>query len=587
MTKILLIEDDHLIREDLGFILEQSGYDVISMPDGESGIEAAHLHLPDIILCDIMMPDITGYDVLKALQQSSRVSRIPFIFMTALVERDDIRAGMALGADDYITKPFRHEDLLKAIQARLRRHSELELQRVRRYTQQFISRQELERERLAQVLLNDVYSVMVGLRLSLSADQLPTEILAEIQRNAQQTVEEIIHSIEDIAQDLHPTIVDHLGLLPALLWLVERYRRESSLHVQFKHMGLDKPLDRVVSRNIFRIVQEALHNVEQHSDSTSVSIQIGRQASSLQLQIHDNGKGFELGDVLQTDEYSGLVGLYERVMALTGTVNTITSPGEGTRLICTIPVSGYEEPYSGDKHDRVLQLSQAKLMYNAVERTAQDNVIRVAVVAGVVVQAGISLLLSQDERFVIVIEVDTVENIHSHPIIKNADVILINPYGFDRLPYEVIYELASQPEFPAILVYSPWIEKNYIVDMLAAGAAGIVAQKAPIGEVSKALQKVFVGERYLPPDISSEEIEALLQAYQQDDLDIEGYQTLTTREKEIFQYIAEGMTNASIAHQLTISIRTVETHRANLMRKLGLSSSHELIRYALRLGVIT
>jgi DNA-binding NarL/FixJ family response regulator len=586
MTTVLVIEDDASILEDLLFLLEQSGYETVGASDGESGIESAHLHLPDIIVCDIMMPDISGHEVLKALQQSSRVSRIPFIFMTALAEQDDVRTGMALGADDYVTKPFKHEDLLKSIQARLKRHAELELHRLRRYTQQFIRRQEVERERLARLLFQDVQNVLAGLRLTLAADQYPPEMLIETQRKAHQTVDEIIQSIVGIAQDLHPTIVDHLGLLPALLWLFERYR-EMSLSIQFKHMGLDKPLDPTVSRNVFRIIQEALQNVQQHAGTTSVTLQLARQTGVLHLQIEDHGKGFDLDQVFQDEEYSGLVGIYERVMALSGSINITTAPNEGTRLICTIPIAGYEEPYAEDKHDRVMQLSQAFPEQEQVPFATHDDFIRVVIIAGAVVRAGISLLLSQDERFAVVIEMDAPENMSARLVTTNSDVILINPYGLERLPYEVIDELTRTVGEIPILVYSPWIEKNYVVDVLAAGASGVVAQQAPIEELATALQRVHSGERYLPPGISREEINELVVAYQEDEFEIDLYQTLTAREKEIFQHIAEGMTNAAIAHQLTISVRTVETHRANLMRKLGLVGSHELIRYALRLGVIS
>lgn len=586
MTTILVIEDDELIREDLLFLLEQSGYEAIGAPDGTSGIEAAHLHLPDLILCDIMMPDISGHNVLKTLQQSAKVSRIPFIFMTALADREDVRAGMALGADDYITKPFSHEELLHAIQARLKRHTELELHRLRRYTQQFIIRQESERERLARRLLQEVHDMLGGLRLTLAAGKLPPAVHADMQRQAHATVDAMIRTIEGIAQDLHPTIVNHLGLLPALLWLLERYR-QTSLRIYFKHMGLDKPLDATVSYTVFRIVQDALQEVLEYAETSTVTVQLARQAGVLHLQIQNDGKGLDLTRAMQQEVYSGLVGIYERVTALTGTVNAITTEDNGTTLVCTIPVAGYEEPSAGEKHDRVLQIAQSLPAVDVVQPLDTSFVIRVAVVAGAVVRAGVNLLLSQDDRFAVVTEADDLNKTSQRLATDKADVVLINPYGLDHLPHEVVYTLAMGPNSVPILVYSPWIEKNYVVDMLAAGAMGVVAQQATIDELVNALQTVCAGEWYLPQGISKVEIDTLLQAYQEDDIDIEVYQTLTAREKEIFGYIAEGMTNAAIAHHLTISVRTVETHRANLLRKLGLAGAHEVVRYALRIGVIS
>jgi DNA-binding response OmpR family regulator len=123
MRKILLIEDDVVLRENTSELLELSNYEVVTAPNGKIGVEIAQKVLPDIIVCDIMMPELDGYGVLEALTKSKDTHHIPFIFLSAKTERKDVRRGMDLGADDYITKPFNEDELISAIESRLAKAS--------------------------------------------------------------------------------------------------------------------------------------------------------------------------------------------------------------------------------------------------------------------------------------------------------------------------------------------------------------------------------------------------------------------------------------------------------------------------------
>ncbi len=126
MKKILLIEDDTVLRENTSELLELAGYEVISAPDGRQGIQAAQEQGADAIVCDIMMPEIDGYGVLEALSKDPKTHKIPFIFLTAKTERKDVRKGMELGADDYLTKPFEETELIGAIESRIAKMSILD-----------------------------------------------------------------------------------------------------------------------------------------------------------------------------------------------------------------------------------------------------------------------------------------------------------------------------------------------------------------------------------------------------------------------------------------------------------------------------
>jgi CRP-like cAMP-binding protein/CheY-like chemotaxis protein len=119
--QILIIEDNNDIRENVVEILELAGFQVYQANNGKTGVELAIKHKPDIILCDIMMPDLDGYGVLYMLTKNPETAAIPFIFLTAKAERIDLRKGMEMGADDYLTKPFDDIDLLSAIESRLKK----------------------------------------------------------------------------------------------------------------------------------------------------------------------------------------------------------------------------------------------------------------------------------------------------------------------------------------------------------------------------------------------------------------------------------------------------------------------------------
>ena len=121
MNSILIIEDDAPCRNSAALILRKEGFDVRAAENGAAGIAMIKENRPDLILCDIMMPGMDGHSVLEFLKQDSSWADIPFIFVTALSDRSDLRSGMSRGADDYLTKPFSSEELISAVVGRLHR----------------------------------------------------------------------------------------------------------------------------------------------------------------------------------------------------------------------------------------------------------------------------------------------------------------------------------------------------------------------------------------------------------------------------------------------------------------------------------
>ncbi|MBX7210013.1 MAG: response regulator transcription factor [Verrucomicrobiaceae bacterium] len=121
MKKILIIEDQATMRRNLALMLQMEGFDTATAENGRAGIEKAREQQPDLVLCDVMMPELDGYAVLRALREDEAFANTPFIFLTARTDRTDVRTGMNFGADDYLAKPVVRDDLLAAVHARLAR----------------------------------------------------------------------------------------------------------------------------------------------------------------------------------------------------------------------------------------------------------------------------------------------------------------------------------------------------------------------------------------------------------------------------------------------------------------------------------
>ena len=201
-----------------------------------------------------------------------------------------------------------------------------------------------------------------------------------------------------------------------------------------------------------------------------------------------------------------------------------------------------------------------------------------------VMRQGLRMLLEAQEDFRVVAEagdgleaVKLVERLKPHVLI----VDLMMP-GINGL--EVARQVSHHSPQTRIIVLSMYGNEPYVLEALRNGAVGYVLKDANAAELLRAVHEVVAGRRYLSPPLSEHAIEAYLQKAQDAVLDL--YETLTTREREVLQLAAEGRTNADIAAVLYVSPRTVETHRAHLMHKLGLHTQADLIRYALKRGIL-
>lgn len=185
-TKILIIEDEEPVRANIVELLEAEGFETLATGSGTSGIALAAQQLPDLILCDIMMPATDGYAVLQALRQNSATATIPFIFLTAKSERSDLRQGMNLGADDYLTKPFTADELLTAVATRLKQRA-MALQQYAEVKEQAetLNRKAEELQRTVEVKDEIIHKIAQDLRDPLSNINMAVRMLQQASSQAQ------------------------------------------------------------------------------------------------------------------------------------------------------------------------------------------------------------------------------------------------------------------------------------------------------------------------------------------------------------------------------------------------------------------
>jgi DNA-binding NarL/FixJ family response regulator len=201
-----------------------------------------------------------------------------------------------------------------------------------------------------------------------------------------------------------------------------------------------------------------------------------------------------------------------------------------------------------------------------------------------VMRQGLRLVLEAQEHFQVVAEagngLDAIALVERfNPCVLIVDVMMPGLNGL-----EVTRQVRQRASRTRVIVLSMYSSEAYVLEALRHGAAGYVLKEAQADELVHAVHEVAAGRRYLSPPLSERAIEAYLQKAQ--DTGLDPYETLTTREREVLQLAAEGRTNSDIAAALYISPRTVETHRAKVMRKLGLQHQADLIRYALQRGLL-
>ncbi|MGH7384830.1 MAG: GAF domain-containing sensor histidine kinase [Candidatus Rokuibacteriota bacterium] len=234
----------------------------------------------------------------------------------------------------------------EAILIRLADHAAIAIQNATLFTRlqglsgRLMEVQEAERRHLARELHDEIGQLLTGLRLTLDVPEPPSSMLRERLGQAQALVQELLARIRALSLDLRPSILDDLGVLPALLGHVERYTSQTKIRVHLEHSGLDRRFAPETETGVYRIVQEALTNVARHGRVDEVTVRLWANDDVLGVQVEDHGAGFDPGVVLGAGRSGGLAGLRERAALLNGHLTVETGPGRGVRLTAEVPLNG-------------------------------------------------------------------------------------------------------------------------------------------------------------------------------------------------------------------------------------------------------
>ncbi|MFB3056319.1 MAG: response regulator [Ignavibacteriaceae bacterium] len=308
MEKILIIEDEHLILDSISEYLQLEGYECLKAISGEEGIQEANDETPDLIVCDIKMPGLNGHEVLKELRANPRTSTIPFIFLSALVKKSDLRKGMILGADDYLTKPFEPEDLLDSVKTRLEKHSAIK------------KRMETLRDSIAHALPHELqtplvtimgYAEMLSAKFKESSDDEAWEFTEAIQQagvRLNRLVRNFIfyEKLQLMSTDSQSTASSKgvSEITPDLVIdishkVADRFNRKDDLDI-----SVEKSVIAVPKTYFLILIEELLDNAYKFSTKgTKVTLSGNNKDEYYRLIITDKGRGM-------TEEQLANIGAY-------------------------------------------------------------------------------------------------------------------------------------------------------------------------------------------------------------------------------------------------------------------------------------
>ncbi|RRR69352.1 MAG: PAS domain-containing sensor histidine kinase [Candidatus Viridilinea halotolerans] len=211
-------------------------------------------------------------------------------------------------------------------------------------SRRLLEAQEHERRLIARELHDEVGQVLTGLKLTLSV--MSTEASPDLKASlsdAQAALSELMGRVRSLSLDLRPALLDDLGLLPALNWLIERYSKRTGIAVELRHQGVERRFTSTIETVAYRTIQEALTNVARHAQVSSVQVRLLAATQRLMLRIDDSGCGFDSDIALRSGSSTGLSGMHERIQLIGGVLTLETAPGAGTHIIAELPLATAEE----------------------------------------------------------------------------------------------------------------------------------------------------------------------------------------------------------------------------------------------------
>jgi two-component system, sensor histidine kinase and response regulator len=313
MTKILVIEDERALLEEVMDVLGFEGYETIGAENGRIGVQLAKEQQPDLIISDIMMPELDGYGVLLELHADPETMTIPFIFVTAKAERQDMRKGMGYGANDYLVKPLSHDEILSSVRARLENQTVV----TQKYDQQLDNLRSTLTHTIPHELRTPLMSILgFAEMLTWESTTLEPQRVAEMAEMifvSGQRLHRIIENylfyaqIEIMATDpekkqsLRETQTPHPGdvIAKAAIDVATRVERENDLVWETENTPIQIDED-----NLSKITEELVDNAFKFSQAgTEVRVTAAVTGDTYRLCVDDNGRGLSVGQIKSIGAY--------------------------------------------------------------------------------------------------------------------------------------------------------------------------------------------------------------------------------------------------------------------------------------------
>ena len=322
MKKILVIEDEPNIRETLVDLLEMNNYEVVTACDGKEGITMAQETEPDLIISDIMMPEKNGLEVLEnlVLENTDQLPP-PFIFLTAKSDHDDIRKGMNLGADDYLLKPFKVNDLVSTVERNLAKRENMNEQMLN-----------AERERISTFLHDGVQQLLVIGHLNLSRLKYGADRLNELEQKMLDQSSQVLEQAIQEMRDLSHGLVDDKTLKECIQESCDKINDSGSLNVEL-HYQTETKIDIQDQRAIFNIINELLNNILKHANAKRASISLVEEPQTLIVAVEDDGDGFD-----PIKEAFGIKKIKKTIQKLGGQFEVNSVLKSGTKITFNLPI---------------------------------------------------------------------------------------------------------------------------------------------------------------------------------------------------------------------------------------------------------
>jgi signal transduction histidine kinase len=341
-SRILVVDDDEGAREAICALLGGRGYRLETATNGPSAIEMAEAITPDLILLDVMMPGMDGFEVCRRLRANTRLREVPILLLTALDDRDSRLQGLQSGADDFLTKPIDGQELLARVGTitRLNRYRILLQQRedLQAMAVRVVQAQESERLRLSHEIHDDIgQSLMVHqIQLRLLLDSLTedrSDLRAPIQDLFDGTSETFL-KLRLLAENLRPPLLDTMGIVQALKACCDDFTRRTGLPVLFEADNEGLEVTDIIAVTLYRILQEALSNIARHAQANKAWVTLDYDGEELYFTVQDDGKGFPLG---QEQRGLGLNNMQERVTMAGGIFHVHSIADQGTVITVRFP----------------------------------------------------------------------------------------------------------------------------------------------------------------------------------------------------------------------------------------------------------